>query len=131
MRHQLFVYGTLQLPEKLQGILGRIPALTPALLMGYRVGMVARADFPGIVPDESSTVSGQLLGPLNQQELERLDRYEGELYQRVRVPVQLGDKQCQAWTYCIVPWARERVTRETWTIEDYRNRRHPRWTYHD
>ena len=46
MRHGLFVYGTLQLPEKLQSLLGRVPSLEPATLHGYRCGLVARAELP-------------------------------------------------------------------------------------
>lgn len=131
MRHSLFVYGTLQLPEKLQTILGKIPSLTPAMLTGYRVGLVARADFPGIVPARDSSVQGQLLSPLSQDDLVKLDRYEGELYHRIRVDVATGNGIRNVWTYCIVPWARERVTTQEWSIDQYRQRKQPRWTYHD
>lgn len=131
MQHALFVYGTLQLPEKLQNLLGKTPSMTPATLSGYRAGVVARADFPGIVPARGHRVTGQLLSRLQQDDLIRLDRYEGELYHRIRVAVDCGGVPVSAWVYCIVPWARDRVTGQPWTIEWYQARRSPRWTYHD
>lgn len=129
MRHGLFVYGTLQLPEKLQSLLGRVPSLEPATLHGYRCGLVARADFPGIVPQADAVVNGQVLAPLSQAELDILDQYEGELYQRVRVSVVAARGPVNVWVYAIVPWARGRVTEQVWTVEDYRTRKRPRWTY--
>lgn len=129
MRHGLFVYGTLQLPEKLQSLLGRVPSLEPATLHGYRCGLVARADFPGIVPQPDSIVNGQVLAPLDQFELEILDQYEGELYQRLRATVMTARGPAKVWVYAIVPWARGRVTQQVWTVEAYRARKQPRWTY--
>lgn len=129
MRHGLFVYGTLQLPEKLQSLLGRVPSLELATLHDYRCGLVARADFPGIVPQQDSVVNGQVLAPLDQSELEILDQYEGELYQRLRVTVMTARGPVNVWVYAIVPWARGRVTQQVWTVEAYRARKQPRWTY--
>jgi len=129
MRHGLFVYGTLQLPEKLQSLLGRVPSLEPATLHDYRCGLVARADFPGIVPQQDSVVNGQVLAPLSQAELEILDQYEGELYQRLRVTVVADRGPVNVWVYAIAPWARGRVTEQAWTIEAYRTRKQSRWTY--
>lgn len=130
-RHRLFAYGTLQLPERLQALIGRVPPGIPAQLAGFRCGLVARADFPGIVPCHDSAVSGLLLAGLSDGELETLDAYEGELYQRVSVQVQTSDGPHSAWVYQIAPWARNRVTQEPWTIEAYRvlNGR-TRLTYH-
>ncbi|MEZ5504849.1 MAG: gamma-glutamylcyclotransferase family protein [Gammaproteobacteria bacterium] len=129
MRHGLFVYGTLQLPEKLQSLLGRVPSLEPATLHGYRCGLVARADFPGIVPQPDSVVNCQVLAPLTQAELELLDQYEGELYQRLRVTVVADRGPVTVWVYAIAPWAWGRVTDQAWTVEAYRARKQPRWTY--
>lgn len=129
MRHGLFVYGTLQLPERLQSLLGRVPSQAPAILYGYRCGLVARADFPGIVPQQDSHVNGLVLSPLEQSELDVLDQYEGELYRRLRVTVLTACKPINVWAYVIVPWARGRVTQQVWTIEQYRARKGARWTY--
>lgn len=130
-RHRLFVYGTLQLPDRMQALIGRIPPSKAAQLVGFRTGLVARADFPGIVPCPDAVTTGLLLGSLNAEDLARLDAYEGELYQRVSIQVQTVSGPCSAWVYQIVPWARDRVTREPWTIEGYRALKgRTRLTYH-
>ncbi len=130
-RHRLFAYGTLQLPERLQALIGRVPPGIPAQLAGFRCGLVARADFPGLVPSADSTTAGLLLAGLTADELQKLDAYEGELYQRVAVHVQTAEGLFSTWVYQIAPWARSRVTHELWTIEGYRalNGR-TRLTYH-
>lgn len=130
-RHRLFVYGTLQLPEKLQALIGRVPVSVAAELIGFRCGIVARADFPGIAPCSSAVTIGLLLSGLTAKELSTLDEYEGELYQRVSVQVQTASAPFSSWVYQIVPWARNRVTHEPWTIEGYRSLKgRQRLTYH-
>lgn len=122
LQHNLFVYGTLQLPEKTSDIIGRMPVTIGARLYGYRCGVVARANFPGIVPHTDSSVPGLLLSGLNRDELRQLDIYEGELYRRIQVQVEVDDKAGfhQCWVYAIAQWALTRVTEEPWTIEWYR-----------
>ncbi len=134
--HWLFVYGTLQLPERVHEVIGRTLEGIPAQLDGYRCGRVARTDFPGIVPDVSGCAPGQLLTGLTATELTLLDDYEGELYHRILVsaafiPVNLiraGDP-ITAWTYVVAPWAQALVTQQPWTIGWYRQRQRGRVTH--
>lgn len=129
--HCLFVYGTLQLPERVHAIIGRALTGIPAQLEEYRCGCVTRADFPGIVPDKMECTRGQLLKNLSHADLLHLDAYEGELYRRVRVNVLCDSASCQktsAWVYVIAPWAQTRVTRLPWSVEWYRQQR-KRLTY--
>ena len=123
MEHALFAYGTLQLPEVMEKILGRSVDGVPAVLKDYRCGLVARANFPGIVPQQGSTVMGMRLSGFSQNDLQALDVYEGELYRRIRVNVSLEEApipEKQSWVYCMAPWAYARVTSTPWTIEWYR-----------
>lgn len=119
MKHQLFAYGTLQLPEKLKQLIGRELPFQPAQLTDFRCGLVERANFPGIVPAPGEQVQGQLLSNILQQDLLKLDEYEGELYRRQRVEVESNGAQ-MCWVYVIAPWAHQRVTDTPWTIEWYR-----------
>lgn len=130
-KHRLFVYGTLQLPERVHEIIGRTLEGIPAHLDGYRCGLVARADFPGIVPDAAARTTGQLLAGLGEAELILLDDYEGELYHRILVTATLdpAEHPISAWTYVIAPWAQARVTHQPWTIGWYRQLQQGRVTY--
>lgn len=123
MMQSLFAYGTLQLPEILERVIGRHVQGIPATLADYRSGLVARANFPGIVPKSGSIVEGSLITGFSPHEIQLLDQYEGELYRRILVTVLTQDtdahpKQC--WVYVIVPWAKTRVTETPWTIQWYR-----------
>lgn len=133
MGQRLFVYGTLQLPEITERVVGRALSGTPASLPGFRSGLVARANFPGIVVDENASVQGLLVGGLTWQDLHQLDRYEGELYRRLKVNVlqvdaegtaynttEKNEPMCQCWVYAIAGWAEQRVTHIPWTLEWYR-----------
>lgn len=120
-RHRLFAYGTLQLPERLQGLIGRVPPMLPAELLDYRCGLVMRADFPGIVPCSGERTSGMLLSGIQAKELQTLDIYEGELYHRIRIYAHTRHGRLDAWVYCIAPWARARVSQHPWSTEYYRN----------
>ena len=127
MLHKLFAYGTLQLPEITERVIGRGLQGEPATLNGYRVGLVARANFPGIVPEATASVPGMLISCITQQELLKLDQYEGELYRRVRVKVLLGQRSSdeepvavKCWAYLIACWAQDRVTPNPWTLDWYR-----------
>ncbi|MBA54710.1 MAG: hypothetical protein CMK89_09665 [Pseudomonadales bacterium] len=124
MEHVLFAYGTLQLPEVMERLLGRTVQGTPAVLEDFRSGLVARANFPGIVPQVGETVIGTRLTGFTQDDLRALDRYEGELYRRIRVSVRLEGSPPHlikpSWVYCMAPWAHARVTSTPWTIDWYR-----------
>ena len=84
---QIFVYGTLTEPTRVESLFGDGPGtyeiLGPATLEGFR-----RVDgtYPTLLP--GGTVDGELLA-IDDRALERLDRYEGVdrgLYVRVTVP---------------------------------------------
>ena len=85
---QLFVYGTLQDPALLQSLLGRTVSGTPARLPGYQILRIANYNYPTLVAADDASVMGQVLSNLNQDDLKRLDDYEGTadgLYERTVV----------------------------------------------
>jgi gamma-glutamylcyclotransferase (GGCT)/AIG2-like uncharacterized protein YtfP len=78
-RGDLFVYGTLQFPEVLRALLGRIPDSSATTLDGWRAAALARRTYPGLVP-ANATVGGTLLTGLTAEELQVLDEYESGPY---------------------------------------------------
>lgn len=120
-RAALFVYGTLQVPQVVQAVLQRLPRSQPAVLSGYRCGLMAGQCYPGIVAAPGQRVRGRLLVALTWAELCRLDVYEGDEYQRVEVCVELSDeraeagarapaRQIRAQAYVVKPQLSSRVT---------------------
>jgi gamma-glutamylcyclotransferase (GGCT)/AIG2-like uncharacterized protein YtfP len=107
----LFAYGTLLFPEVVRAVVGRTLAGEPATLGGYlRRGVIGEI-FPAIVEGgEHERVAGVLYTGLDEREWARLDRFEGDLYQRRRVAVAGRD----AFTYVLAgPW-RHRLAAEHW-----------------
>lgn len=95
MKHSLFVYGTL---------LGRLtPSPTPATVRGTMYNLGA---FPGVLITEPTTTIQGELHLIDDDELSRLDHYEGVdvgLYSRERVDVTLDGSSTEAWIYTINP----------------------------
>lgn len=118
-RTSLFVYGTLQQPETLRALIGRVPASRPARLSGFRRGLMKGRSYPGIVPAKGQCVDGRLLEGLTQPELQRLDDYEGEEYQRASVVVSLREQRVKPVTcdvYLVRKQVWERVTSEPFMV---------------
>jgi gamma-glutamylcyclotransferase (GGCT)/AIG2-like uncharacterized protein YtfP len=132
VKHKLFAYGTLQLPEVTHRVLGRSLYGAPAVLNGYYCGMIQRANFPGITPSSEHCVAGLVLPGLTPSELYCLDQYEGELYQRIQVSVQADSRAVSCWAYVIASWAQSRISDTPWSIEWYRRTgAKGRLTYHN
>lgn len=81
---KLFVYGTLQHPPVIGALLGRVPEATAAMIDGYRAAPLRGRVFPGLVVDPASKAVGHVI-EVSDSEVDVLDRFEGEQYERVAV----------------------------------------------
>ena len=115
-RGDLFVYGTLQFPEVLRALLGRVPDGSPTTLDGWRAAALARRPYPGLVQADA-TVGGMLLTGLRAEELEVLDEYESGPYDLRKLSLADGRP---AWSYvwtdatCVLPsdWSADEFAAE-------------------
>lgn len=120
MQHPLFVYGTLRDDDVIQAVLGRpLAELSPtrAHLPGYTALRVAGQVYPGL-RTSSETASGLLLHGLTAADLNRLDAFEGEAYERVAVTVSADGASHAAFVY--LPRAFVELTKDVWSLEDWR-----------
>ncbi len=128
MRHDLFCYGTLQIPAVMHAVVGRRFKGRRAKLAGYGAFQVRRAEYPGLRPDPSRVTRGQVYFDLSPTELEILDRFEGALYQRRRLTVRLGDgRRRGVWTYVVRPARQRRLAPVLWNRRDFLRRRYRRF----
>jgi gamma-glutamylaminecyclotransferase len=96
---QVFVYGTLTDPDRVETVLGHVPDARydleeSAVLEGLRR---IEGEYPTLAP--SGRVEGRLLA-VDEAGLEALDRYEGVdrgLYERLAVPQ--SDESDDVWVY--------------------------------
>ena len=66
--------------------------------------LLAGEVYPAIVEAAGETVDGLVYRGLDGRQLARLDRFEGEMYRRVRVAVLVGDAALQAQVYVLEPF---------------------------
>ena len=95
----LFVYGTLMEAEAQAGLLAgmrRVPARVQGRLFRMPAG------YPALVLGPEAWVHGELVDLTEPRRLPILDTYEGVeegLYERVQVPVWIGLRTLDAWTW--------------------------------
>ena len=115
----LFAYGTLQLPDVLHAVVGQRWPGEPALLMGYARYRVRGKPYPAIVAEPAAHVPGLLYGAVAAEELERLDSYEGELYERRTVSVRVGGALHPALVYVLGEQHRSLLSSDTWELGEF------------
>ncbi|WP_341849563.1 gamma-glutamylcyclotransferase family protein [Actinomadura rifamycini] len=107
----LFVYGTLQFPEVLTALIGRVPEREAVGAEGWRVAALPGRPYPGIVPGDT-IVRGYLITGLDAEEWRLLDAFEGPGYELVRI--ELTDGRC-GWAYV---WPSEAGDGD-WSAEEF------------
>jgi gamma-glutamylcyclotransferase (GGCT)/AIG2-like uncharacterized protein YtfP len=102
MMAALFAYGTLEFPEILEIVAGRpFESVRPAFAEGYRRNMLAGRRYPGIRPDASTRTDGVLYLDLDSDAMHRVDRFEGDVYDRREVRVNADGRDEVAYTYVV------------------------------
>lgn len=115
----LYTYGTLQAPSIIELIVGRPLVGVAARLDGYARFRVEGRVYPAIVEAPGGAVPGVLYADLEATELDRLDVYEGPLYERREVSVWVGPAATAAATYVLRPELRHRLSDEPWDYEAF------------
>lgn len=121
MHHLLFVYGTLQDPDLLTLVLGRAldrRTVLAASAPGHRAACLSGGIYPGLRRAPGASASGLLLLGLSRFELELLDAFEGEKYQRGELPVIVDGELHRAAAY--LPLAPPPPTAPDWSLSRWR-----------
>jgi gamma-glutamylcyclotransferase (GGCT)/AIG2-like uncharacterized protein YtfP len=116
MTHHLYAYGTLQNRAVIALIVGRELVGHPARLAGYARYRVIDRVYPAIVAAPASEVDGVLYSDVDEREVERLDLYEGDLYERLELPVRVGDRVVIAHCYVLRSEHGHRLSSEPWDL---------------
>jgi hypothetical protein len=115
-----YAYGTLQEPSILELIVGRSLVGVPAVLQGHaRFGLRDKV-YPAIVAQTGGRVRGLLYSGVTASELERLDEYEGPLYERRELLVMCSGTPARAFTYVLGDRHRHLLSPEPWDFERFR-----------
>lgn len=116
----LFAYGTLMCEDIMVEVTGQHLPYEPATLRGYSRRSVIGENYPAIMPDSEATVYGLIYRNLKRSIWDRLDRFEGQMYERHHVAVELANRaQLFAETYVIHPGYLNRLDQSDWDYDDF------------
>lgn len=112
----LFVYGTLMVPEVMFAVCGHGRRGQSAMLLGYRRRRIVNEVYPAIVCCAGDRVEGICYRGLNAAQARLLDTFEGDMYRRCTVSIRTAEGVQSADTYVLVPRFRSRLSREPWSL---------------
>ena len=116
----LFTYGSLMCSDIMSRVAGCKTDCTQASLNNFFRSKIQSREYPGIIPQQGARVPGVLYFDISAEALERLDVFEGEMYQRQEVEV-INDKNdsVTAMTYIIKPQYRDILTDKEWSFSEF------------
>ena len=113
--HRLLTYGTLMLMPRMTSLLGRIPLSISAKAHNYQAFAIKGADYPGAIAKPNQMLEGKLYLGLSLKDMYRLDVYEGGMYHRQQISVEIAqDHSKHAWLYIIKPCFLYRLSNNKW-----------------
>ena len=116
----LFAYGTLMCEDIMRKVSGHCLPHVPGILTGYIRRCVRGESYPALVSHNRGRVEGVLYLNIPISAWDRLDRFEGELYVRQLVQVELRDKtMLKAATYIIRPKFRNYLKQSDWNFAEF------------
>lgn len=116
----LFAYGTLMCAEIMQQVAGCLPAQAPATLAGFRRCRLRGEEYPAIVDRQHAAVQGVVYLEVPAAAWQRLDCFEGEMYERRTVLVNGQDgRSLAADTYVIRPAFTRLLLSAEWSYAEF------------
>lgn len=116
----LFAYGTLMCDDIMQEVSGCRLSHGPGILQGYSRRSVKGEYYPGLVPDNEGRVEGVVFRNVPDSAWDRLDRFEGEMYARRPVRIELNDgATLPAAVYVVKPQFRDHLEPSEWNFADF------------
>lgn len=118
--YNVFVYGTLLLPNIMEAVIGASYESLPATLEGYRRCRIKNEVFPGITSDPETNTKGKLYIGIDARALKLLDAFEGDLFDRqlLSVSADNGDRY-QAYVYVVPDWNAGHLSEESWSLKTF------------
>jgi gamma-glutamylcyclotransferase (GGCT)/AIG2-like uncharacterized protein YtfP len=116
----LFAYGTLMCEDIMGEVSGCRLSFVPGTLRGYSRRSVRGEHYPALVPHEEGCVEGVVYRNVPDSAWERLDRFEGEMYARQPVQIELNDGvTLLADTYVVKPEFLDHLDPSDWHLADF------------
>ena len=119
----LFVYGTLQIPEVFQAVTGRCVPAEPARLADHARYCLKGLSYPGLIVELGAVTDGLLFRRLGTPEVARLDAFEDDFYERLTVSVTtLAGETVKAEAYIVPAVSHHLIDPRPWCLDEFRRR---------
>lgn len=116
----VFAYGTFLFPQIMDAITGRKHEGQKAKLYNFAAFKVKGDIYPGIWPLEGVQTEGIVYHNVTEEELEAMDRYEGEEYNRELLKVETEDGEMhKVWVYTFRAAYKHLLSEIPWNMEMY------------
>ncbi len=116
----LFAYGSLMCEDIMIEVAGCRLSHAPGTLTGYRRRSVIGEHYPAIVPGTENTVEGVVYRDVPDSAFDRLDRFEGEMYDRLPVNIELKNGGAlPAETYVLREAFSDLLDQTDWDFDDF------------
>jgi gamma-glutamylcyclotransferase (GGCT)/AIG2-like uncharacterized protein YtfP len=118
----LFAYGTLMCEDIMQEVSGCLLKHRRGVLKGYVRQRVKGQVYPGLLQREANRVDGVVYLNVPASAWERLDRFEGEMYARRTVSIEMDSGgRLAAETYIVRPEYVDRLEEAEWDFSEFLN----------
>lgn len=108
------------IPDVMYAVTARKFRFKNTMLKGYARFTVKGDSYPGIIPSTNSITEGIIYFNVDELSLERLDEFEGDLYQRIPIQVETKDNEVlNAETYIIKPRYRRCLSSKEWNLKEF------------
>ena len=120
MAKDYFAYGTLMCEDIMLTVTGHRFSRISGFLIDYRRRKIKNEVYPGLIPEAGGAVEGIVYRDLTDADWTALDTFEGEMYERRIVRVNLTDStSIDAYTYVIRPEFENRLDSNDWDFEKF------------
>lgn len=119
MSNNVFVYGTLMLPQVVEALTGNLFTSKAAILNGYSRYVFKGKCYPGIVEDKTGCVEGVLYLNIDDRTLSIFDWFEAILYERCLLEIQIKDETIQTFAYIVLQKHQQKLNNLPWSLEKF------------
>lgn len=120
MSVSLFTYGSLMFPQVWRQLVPQPRPSYPAYLANFSRRLIFLDTYPVLIRASQTGLLGTVYSELTEQDLARLDYFEGEIYQRISVDVYTEDGINACQTYIPKPQYNCLAMQEQWRGDIFR-----------
>lgn len=123
MAINLFSYGTLMLPAVIGIVCDQTLQGVDASAENFMRVCLKDRIYPGMIQKEDCITDGILYSGISEEQLKRLDYFEGLEYQRQTITVELpNSKKLVAETYLVAPDNAHLAIERPWNVKEFKDR---------